>query len=166
MPVVAHPGPSSPAPPALRLEVPDSWVAAPAGDALLRVAGPGSAGGEVVVEVRHRVEAAGTSAEVLVAALAAEAAGSSGEVEEAFVVEVGGREWSAHNVSRDGSGGDVVEVHLVAVLAAGEEAVTAVHVRGRVAGEGLDADYDALQQVLETVTVAGSDSGSGDGAGA
>lgn len=153
MPVVAHPGPSSPAPPALRLEAPEGWAVVPAGDALLRLVGPGSSGGEVVVEVRPRAEAPGTTADVLVAALAAEAAGASGEVEEAFVVEVGGREWTAHNVARDGADGDVVEVHLVSVVGAGDEVVTAVHVRGRVAGDGLDADYDQLQQVLETVVV-------------
>lgn len=153
MPVVAYPSPGRPAPPALRLEVPDTWQSPPAGDALVRAVGPGSAGGEVVVEARHRVEAPGTSAEGLAADVAARAAGAAGEVEEVFLVEIADREWTAHNVSRDEADGPVVEVHLVTVVGADEAAVSAVHVLGRATGDDLDADYDLLQQVLETVTV-------------
>ncbi len=153
MPVVAHPGPSAPAPPGVRLEVPEGWAATPAGDALLRAGGPGASGHDVDVVVRHRVGAPGETADAVVAEVAARAAGPSGEVEEPFVVEIGGREWYARNVARDDSGAAVVEVHLVTGLAATEAATPLVHVRGRVEGEGLDADYDVLQQVLETLAV-------------
>lgn len=152
MPVLVHPGPSAPAPPGVRLEVPESWVASPAGDALLRAAGPG-VDGRVEVVVRHRADPPEDLAPDLVAALAAAAGGPEGEVEEPFVVEIGGREWHARNVSWDEDGTAVVEVHLVTALPATDEASRVVHVAGRVGGEGLDADYDVLQQVLETLVV-------------
>lgn len=153
MPVVAYPSRVRPAPPVLRLEVPDGWACPPPGDALVRVVGRGSAGDEVVVEVRHRVEAPDASAGTVASAVATAAAGASGEVEEVFLVEIADREWTAHNVSRDEADGPVVEVHLVAVVGADDDAVSAVHVCGRVSGEGLDDDYDLLQQVLESVVV-------------
>ncbi|HMM94884.1 MAG: hypothetical protein IE926_09630 [Micrococcales bacterium] len=153
MPVVAHPGPSSPVAPGIRLEVPQEWATAPAGTALLRAGGPGRGGDEVDVVVVHRVGAPGETAEAVAAEAAASAAGASGEVEEPFVVEICGREWFAHNVSLDTADGPVVEVHLVTALPATEEASPVVHVLGRVRGDGLDADYDLLQQVLETLSV-------------
>ncbi|MBM6401272.1 hypothetical protein [Phycicoccus sonneratiae] len=152
MPVLAHPGPSAPAPPGIRLEVPESWAASPAGDALLRAGGPG-ASGSVEVVVRHRVQPPQEAADAVVTALATAAGGPSGEVEEPFVVEIGGREWHARNVSWDEAGTPVVEVHLVTSLAATDAVTPVLHVAGRVAGDGLDADYDVLQQVLETLVV-------------
>ncbi len=152
MPVLAHPGPSAPAPPGVRLEVPETWAAPPAGDALLRAAGPG-ANGRVDVVVRHRAQAPDELAEDVVTALAAAAGGPVAEVEEPFVVEIGGREWHARNVSWDEDGTTVVEVHLVTPLPATDAASRVLHVTGRVGGEGLDADYDVLQQVLETLVV-------------
>ncbi len=151
MPVLAHPGPSAPAPPGVRLEVPESWAATPAGEALLRAAGPG-AGGPVEVVVRHRAGEPGESADTVLAAVATAAGGGAAEVEEPFVVEIGGREWLARNVSWDDDG-PVVEVHLVSGLEPAPGASRLVHVAGRVSGSGIDGDYDVLQQVLETLTV-------------
>lgn len=152
MPVLAHPGPSAPAPPGVRLEVPETWAAPPAGDALLRAEGPG-ADGRVTVVVRHRAQAPDEAAPDVVTALAAAAGGPASEVEEPFVVEIGGREWHARNVSWDEDGTAVVEVHLVTPLPATDAASRVLHVAGRVGGDGLDADYDVLQQVLETLVV-------------
>ncbi len=151
MPVLAHPGPSAPAPPGVRLEVPETWAAAPAGEALLRAAGPGT-GGPVEVVVRHRAGAPEESVDAVLAEVAAAAGGGVAEVEETFVVEIGGREWLARNVSWDDDG-PVVEVHLVCGLEPAPGASRLVHVAGRVSGPGLDDDYDLLQQVLETLTV-------------
>ena len=159
VPVVAHPGPTSPPPPAVRFEVPDPWVSTPAGDALLRVAGPGSAGDPVEVEVRQVVAPEGIEAAVLVDGSAGHAGGGGGVVEEPFVVEIAGREWVARNVSWSEDAGPVVEVHLATTLAPAVEGVVSrhVHVVGRVRGSGLDADYDALQGVLETLVVEGGE---------
>ena len=74
MPVLAHPGPSAPAPPGVRLEVPESWAAAPAGEALLRAAGPGT-GGPVEVVVRHRAGAPEESVDAVLAEVATAAGG-------------------------------------------------------------------------------------------
>lgn len=153
MPVVAHPGPGSPAPPAVRLDVPQGWAQPPAGDALLAAAGPGSAGDEIAVEVRHVAAPPDVVADAVVAASTQRAGDGSGEVEEPFVVELGGREWLGRNVSWDESGTPVVEVHLATTLAADGPVSRTVLVVGRVRGAGLDADYDALQGVLETLVV-------------
>ncbi|MGG5259001.1 hypothetical protein [Phycicoccus avicenniae] len=152
MPVVAHPGPSAPAPPAVRLEVPETWAAEPADDALLRTAGSGT-DAPVEVVVRHRAIDPTASADAVLERLAASAGGPGAEVEDPFLVEIGGREWAARNVSWDEAGSPVVEVHLVTALAATDAAARLLHVTGRVAGSGLDADYDQLQQVLETLVV-------------
>lgn len=152
MPVVAHPGPTSPAPPAVRFDAPDAWSAAPAGDALLRALGPGSAGDPVDVEVRHVTGPAGVGADDLVAESAARAAAAA-QVEEPFVVEIGGREWVARNTSWDEDGTAVVEVHLATTLAGDGDVSRHVLVVGRVRGAGLDADYDALQGVLESLVL-------------
>lgn len=152
MPVVVHPGPSAPAPPVVRLEVPEAWAAAPAGDALLRTGGAGT-DAPVEVVVRHRAGATTETPDTLLERLAASAGGPGAEVEEPFVVELGGREWTARNVSWDEDGTEVVEVHLVTALAPTPEVARVLHVTGRVAGSGLDADYDQLQQVLETLVV-------------
>lgn len=152
MPVVAHPGPSAPAPPGVRLEVPETWVATPAGDGLLRTGGPGT-DAAVTVVVRHRSDPSTDGPDTVLEALATSASGPAGEVEEPFVVEIGGREWHARNVSWDEDGTPVVEVHLVTALQPTPEASRVLHVAGRVAGSGLDTDYDLLQQVLETLVV-------------
>ncbi len=151
MPVLAHPGPSAPAPPGVRLEVPETWAAAPAGDALLRAAGPGATG-RIEVVVRHRADAPEESADAVLSALAGAAAGAAGEVEEPFVVDISGREWLARNVSWEADG-PVVEVHLVTGLEPATAASRLVHVAGRVSGAGIDDDYDVLQQVLESLAV-------------
>ena len=80
------------------------------------------------------------------------------EVEPSFVVEIGGREWVARNISWDESSGPVVEVHLAASVddAADDEVSRLVVATGRVRGATLDADYDVLQSVLETLVVGGA----------
>ncbi len=97
----------------------------------------------------------------------ATAAAAGTDVEPAFVVEIGGREWTARNVSWDEPTGPVVEVHLAVAV---DDAVAGATdddtgdaglsrlllATGRVRGSGLDADYDALQSVLETVVVGGA----------
>ena len=79
-------------------------------------------------------------------------------MEPSFVVDIGGREWVARNISWDESTGPVVEVHLAsAVEAAPDDDVSRLVVAtGRVSGATLDADYDVLQSVLETLVVGGT----------
>lgn len=154
MPVVAHPGPSAPRAPGVSLEVPDGWAARPPGDALLRAGGPGSLGDDVEIVVRH-VAAPPERDSAAVVDIACSAAGAGGgQVEEPFVVEIGGREWDARNVSWDEGGSPVVEVHLATALPPPGPVSRHVHAVGTVRGAGLDADYDAVQAVLETLTVA------------
>lgn len=163
MPVLAFPGPVAPAPPALTLEVPEGWEPVPAGAALLRARGTGSAGDVVEVGLAAHT-AAGVDASGLVEGLTTASAPEGSELEDVFVVEIGGREWAARNVSWDEPEGPVVEVALVslvedvAVEGLDGDGVVAgagrfVVATGRVRGAGLEADYDTLQSVLETVVV-------------
>ena len=81
-------------------------------------------------------------------------------MESSFVVEIGGREWVARNVSWDEATGPVVEVHLAAAVDAGapdDDVSRLVVATGRVRGATLDADYDVLQSVLETLVVGGTE---------
>ncbi len=162
MPVLAFPGPVAPAPPAVTLEVPEGWEPVPAGAGLLRARGTGSAGDVVEVGLAAHT-AAGVDASGLVEGLTTASAPAGSELEDVFVVEIGGREWAARNVSWDESGGPVVEVALVSLVEdvdvdpdaelGGEAASRFVVATGRVRGAGLEADYDTLQSVLETVVV-------------
>lgn len=160
MPVLAVPGPRAPAPPPVTVEVPEAWEALPPGSDLLHVRGAGSAGDPVDVRLRSHTGPGGYAAADLLDDLASSAPAGS-EVEPAFAVEIGGREWTARNVSWDEPGGPVVEVHLAVVVdePTGDTGATALGrlllATGRVQGPGLDADYDALQSVLETVVVGG-----------
>lgn len=153
MPVLAHPGPSAPPAPAVRLEIPDAWEPQPPRDALLRAGGPGVGGEAVEIVVRHLSGHLALSSGVLVEDSTARVAGGAGHVEEPFVVEFGGREWHARNVSWDEDGAPVVEVHLATPLDPTETVSRHVLAVGRVRGAGLDADYDALQAVLESLVV-------------
>ena len=157
MPVLAFPGPAAPAPPPVTLEVPDGWNALPAGGDLILARGTGSAGEPVEVAVRHHTASPGFGASDLVDALAADVGRAGTEVEPSFVVDIGGREWVARNISWDEPDGPVVEVHLAAsVEPAGDGDLSRLVVAtGRVRGSGLDADYDVLQSVLETLVVEG-----------
>ena len=161
MPVLAFPGPVAPAPPAVTLEVPEGWEAVPAGAGLLLARGTGSAGDVVEVGLAAYT-AAVTDAGDLVEGLTSASAPSGSELEDVFLVEIGGREWAARNVSWDEPSGPVVEVALVARVddggsadgdAAGAGPGRFVVATGRVRGAGLEADYDTLQSVLETVVV-------------
>ncbi|MBM6403512.1 hypothetical protein JQN72_04550 [Phycicoccus sp. CSK15P-2] len=156
MTALAHPGPASPAPPGVRLEVPDAWEAVPSGAALLRARAAGSRGDTVEVTVRQHVAATGLGSEALVATLAADAGPGGAEVEDPFVVELEGREWHARNVSWDEGDTPVVEVHLATTVADADPVSTHVVAVGRVRGAGLDDDYDLLQTVLETLVVEGA----------
>ena len=165
MPVLAVPGPVAPAPPPVTVEVPEAWQALPPGSDLLHVRGPGSAGEPVEVRLRAHTGAAGYAVSDLLDELAAAAAPGS-EVEPAFLVELGGREWTARNLSWDEADGPVVEVHLVTAVEPNDGSddtadpdagfARLLLATGLVRGAGLDADYDALQSVLETLTVGGA----------
>ena len=175
MPVLAVPGPLAPAPPPVRVEVPEAWEAVPAGWDLLHVRGAGSAGDPVDVRLRsHTGPVECRAADLLDDAAASVPEGS--EVEPAFLVEIRGREWTARNVSWDEPSGPVVEVHLaVAVDRPTEQSEQSEQseqngqngqngerplarlllATGRVQGDALDADYDLLRSVLETLVVGG-----------
>ena len=116
MPVLAFPGPAAPSPPSVTVEVPEGWDALPAGSDLLRARGTGAAGEPVEVTVRSHTGPVGYAATDLVDALADGVTRPGTEVEPSFVVEIGGREWVARNISWDESSGPVVEVHLAAVV--------------------------------------------------
>jgi hypothetical protein len=176
MPVLAFPGPDAPPPPPVTLEVPDGWDAVPPGADLLRARGTGGAGDPVEVAVRQHTAPAGYAATDLVDALDEHAERLGSEVEPPFVVEIGGREWTARNVSWDEPDGAVVEVHLATAVEdldadSGESPprdgtddddrpdvafARLLLVTGRVRGASLDADYDLLQSVLESLVVGGA----------
>ena len=158
MPVLAFPGPGAPSPPSVTVEVPDGWDTLPAGPDLLRVRGTGAAGAPVEVSVRGHAGPVGYAATDLVDDLAGDATRPGTEVEPSFVVEIGGREWVARNISWDEATGPVVEVHLAAAVdaEAGDDVSRLVVATGRVRGATLDADYDLLQSVLETLVVGGT----------
>jgi len=162
MPVLAFPGPAAPSPPSVTVEVPDDWDCVPAGSDLLRARGTGAGGETVEVTVRSHTGPVGYAASDLVDALADDASRPGTEVEPSFVVEIGGREWVARNISWDESTGPVVEVHLAAAVDASSADGSAADVSrlvlatGRVRGAALDADYDVLQSVLETLVVGGA----------
>ena len=157
MPVLAFPGPAAPPPPTVTVEVPDGWDPVPPGPDLLRARGTGASGDPVEVTVRHHTGPAGFAATDLVEALGGGSTRAGTEVEPSFVVEIGGREWVARNISWDESTGPVVEVHLAAAVEAPapDEVSRLVVATGRVSGATLDTDYDVLQSVLETLVVGG-----------
>ena len=162
MPVLAVPGTSrhrrrrrSPS------RCPTAGTPCPPGPDLLRVRGTGAAGEPVEVSVRSHTGPVGYAATDLVDALAGDATRPGTEVEPSFVVEIGGREWVARNISWDEATGPVVEVHLAAAVdgrGGGRAADVSrlVVATGRVRGATLDADYDVLQSVLETLVVGGT----------
>ena len=158
MPVLAFPGPAAPAPPPVTLEVPDGWDVLPPESDLLRARGTGAAGDPVEVAVRQHTGPAGYAATDLVDALDEQPDRRGTEVEPPVVVEIGGREWVARHVSWDEDSAPVVEVHLAAEVEAGEpdELSRLVVATGRVRGASLEADYDVLQSVLETLVVGGT----------
>lgn len=158
MPVLAFPGPAAPPPPSVTVEVPEGWDAVPSGPDLLRARGTGTAGAPVELVVRSHCGPVGYAAADLVEALAAGTSRPGSEIEAPFVVAIGGREWVARNISWDESSGPVVEVHLAAAVepAADDEVSRLVVAIGTVRGADLDADYDVLQSVLETLVVAGA----------
>ena len=101
MPVLAFPGPAAPSPPSVTVEVPEGWDAVPAGSDLLRARGTGAAGEPVEVSVRSHTGPVGYGASDLVDALVNSVTRPGTEVEPSFVVEIGGREWVARNISWD-----------------------------------------------------------------
>lgn len=155
MPVLAFPGPQAPPPPPVTVEVPDGWEPVPAGPGLLRARGAGTAGDPIEVGVGTHRALAGAAAAQVVEEVTTASAPSGSEVEPVFVVDIGGREWAARNVSWDEPGGPVVEVVLATASGADEDASPFVVASGRVRGAGLDDDYDLLQGVLETLVVGG-----------
>ena len=130
----------------------------PPGADLLRARGTGAGDEPVEVAVRSHTGPVGYAASDLVDELSAEGSARAGtEVEPSFVVDIGGREWVARNISWDESTGPVVEVHLAAAVEAApdDDVSRLVVATGRVRGATLDADYDVLQSVLETLVVGG-----------
>ncbi|MFL6169538.1 MAG: hypothetical protein ACJ711_07690 [Ornithinibacter sp.] len=158
MPVLAFPGPAAPAPPPVTLEVPDGWHPLPPGADLLRAHGTGAAGDPVEVAVRHHTGPAGYAATDLVETIDGLPERPGAEVEPPFAVEIGGREWVARHVSWDEGSGPVIEVPLAAGVDQGadDDLSRLVVATGRVRGASLDADYDLLQSVLETLVVGGA----------
>ncbi|HET6966639.1 MAG TPA: hypothetical protein VFI44_00105 [Ornithinibacter sp.] len=132
----------------------------PPGSDLLHVRGTGSAGDPVDVRLRSHTGPGGYAASDLLDDVASTVPAGS-EVEPPFVVEIGGREWTARNVSWDEPTGPVVEVHLAVAVddptgdPDGRSSARLLLATGRVEGSGLDADYDVLQSVLETMVVGG-----------
>ncbi|MFQ6171006.1 hypothetical protein ACK8HX_05320 [Oryzobacter sp. R7] len=153
MPVLAFPGPQAPPPPAVTVEVPDGWEPVPAGPDLLRARGAGTVGDPIEVGVGTHRAAVGALAEQVVEEVSTASAPEGSEVEPVFVVEIGGREWAARNVSWDEPGGPVVEVVLATSPDGSDDAAPFVVATGRVRGSGVDDDYDVLQGVLETIVV-------------
>ncbi len=155
MPVLAFPGPNAPAPPALSIDVPDGWRPLPADTDLLAAEGPGAGSEAVEITIRRHTRPSGYAAEQLADEVAAAGVGDhpGAEVEAPFVVDLGGREWLGRNVSWEGPEGSVVEVHLVTPAPGESEVTQFVVATGVVRGQALDADYDTLQGVLETVTI-------------
>ena len=153
MPVLAFPGPKAPPPPPVTLEVPEGWDAVPAGPDLLRARGAGTAGDPIEIGVGTHRAPAGSAAEQVLEVVSAASAPPGSEVEPVFVVEIGGREWAARNVSWDEPGGPVVEVVLATSPDGEDDALPFVVATGRVRGSGVDEDYDVLQAVLETLVV-------------
>jgi len=158
MAVLAFPGPTAPLPPSVTLEVPDGWHGLPAGPDLLRARGTGAAGQPVEVSVRSHTGPVGYAPGDLVDALADDASSPGSEVEPSFLVEIGGRDWVARNITWDESTGPVVEVHLAAAVEGTDDPDVSrlVVATGRVRGAALDTDYDVLQSVLETLVVGGA----------
>ena len=152
MPVLAFPGPQAPLPPPVTVEVPEGWEPVPAGAGLLRARGAGTAGDVIEVGVGTHRAVAGAAAEQVVEEVTSASAPRGSEVEPVFVVEIGGREWAARNVSWDEPSGPVVEVVLATSAGEGDAAPFVV-ATGRVRGSGVDDDYDVLQGVLETLVV-------------
>jgi hypothetical protein len=134
------------------LEVPEGWEPVPAGTGLLRAHGTGSAGDPIEVGVVAHAVAVGTQATELVEDVTSASAPTGSEVEPVFLVEIGGREWAARNVTWDEPSGPVVEV-VLATPADDDASTRFVVATGRVRGRGLEDDYDLLQSVLETLTV-------------
>lgn len=159
MPVLAFPGPTAPAPPTLQIDVPEGWRPVPADTDLLATEGPGSGSEAVEITVRRHTRHAGYAAEQLADEVAAAGLGDrpGAEVEAPFVVELGGREWLGRNVSWEGPEGSVVEVHLVTPAPGACEVAQFVAATGVVRGDAIDADYDTLQTVLETLTLTGAE---------
>jgi len=157
MAVLTFPGPGFPLPPPVAVEVPDGWDCLPPESDLLRARGRGAGGDPVELRVRSHTGPAGHTATDLVDALADGASRLGTEVEASFVVEIGGRDWVARNVTWDENTGPVVEVHLAAAVEGSpdDHLSRLVVATGRVRGASLDADYDVLQSVLETLVVGG-----------
>ena len=162
MPVLAFPGPAAPSPPSVTVEVPEGWDALPAGSDLLRARGTGAAGEPVEVTVRSHTGPVGYAATDLVDALADGVTRPGTEVEPSFVVEIGGREWVARNITWDESSGPGRRGaprgrgRRHAGEGTADEVSRLVVATGRVRGATLDADYDVLQSVLETLVVGGA----------
>lgn len=152
MPTVGHPSALSPQLPMIELSLPDGWVAEPGGDALFRAVH--GRGGDLAPELTAYIHTSWElTTDALVDDLVTQAqAQDEGEADPTFEVEIDGREWTGLNVSWIDEGGPVYVVHLLTSLDAGE-VTQLVRVTGRIAGPDSEADYDEVQDAMETVRV-------------
>lgn len=152
MPTVGHPSALSPQLPTIELSLPDGWVAEPGGDALFRAVH--GRGGDLAPELTAYIHTSWElTTDALVDDLVTQAqAQDEGEADPTFEVEIDGREWTGLNVSWIDEGGPVYVVHLLTSLDAGE-VTQLVRVTGRIAGPDSEADYDEVQDAMETVRV-------------
>jgi hypothetical protein len=163
MPDLSYPSTALPSLPQLSVTLPEDWTALPPGRAMLRAQGPQRSGGpSPTVVVEAHTEAAGTTAEDLLARLADES-DHSAQAEPPFQVELTGRTWTGINRGWAHASGPQVEVRLATSLGdgSGDGSDTGEHsayarlitVTGCVGGPSVDEDYDLLQSVMETIRV-------------
>ena len=111
--------------------------------------------------MRSHTGPVGYAATDLVDALADGASRPGTEVEPSFVVEIGGREWVARNISWDESSGPVVEVHLAAAVDGATDGATTTSAGWSSPPAGCAArpwtpTTTCSQSVLETLVVGGA----------
>ncbi|HRC18622.1 MAG TPA: hypothetical protein PLV11_10125 [Phycicoccus elongatus] len=143
----SHPSAFSPAAPEVHVELAAGWTQVPAGADLVRFE---RHGGRAVLTVALRTVGRDVTLEDLLDEMVAgEHARPDAQVDPTFGLEIDGRAWRACNVSWDTP---VVVVHLVTAIDHGP-VQQMVLVSGRAEGEQVEADYDAIQQLAESLHV-------------
>lgn len=155
MPTLSHPSEQFPGPPSVTLEVPDGWVPVRVPGTLLAARASAVAEGfapHVVVRGFSRDRSC-TMGRIVGELRDAVLARRDGEIDEPFTVDLGAVPFVGVSVSwTDERIGTVVQTHLFAG-ARRSGLVELVQVAGSVAGADLDAQYGALQEVMQTVRV-------------
>ncbi len=150
------PGALAPAPPGLRMDLPGTWVAAPAETSLVRAVGPaGEDGARSRVSVDHLVLAPDAGVEAAMQAAIDLRARGGLEVDSPFVVDLGGLTFHGVNLSWVDDGRRTYRVHLVAELEGPDpvEVSRFLVLTGEVSGEQAARDYDQVQTVLSSVVL-------------